>query len=277
MRDKLNLIKTTTRRRIPIVLGIVFFSTLGFYILVDYAFPQFAVGAVVAWGISAIILVMYLDRKRSEILGLENQHREMRSLINLQPLLSDVFLPYSFWAMEPSSMLNVLSVIQYNNYRIIVECGAGVSTLLIGKVLKQMGEGHIYTIEDDKHWFNVMTTAIKQNRLNEYVTIFHAPLGPNTRANELWYDESVVQEVKDSISHIDVLLVDGPKSTSAFSRFPALPMFAPHIDSTSLIILDDTKRYYEKEVIKKWKEHFNLEIEKFDANLRGQTFIRLKD
>lgn len=266
---------TLTRNRSILVLALVFFSTLALYLLVYYFNPALAIGVTIAWATTALVGLMYLDRKRSEFLGLENQYRELRSFINLQPMLDDSFLPYSFWAMEPSNILNLLSTIQYQKYRTVVECGAGVSTLAIGKLLMQRGEGHVYSLEEDRHWYDVMCSVVAHGDLTDYVTILYAPVEQNTHSGELWYAAEAVQCILAQAGHIDVLLVDGPKSVAPLSRYPALPTFAPALDSASLIILDDSKRGNEKEVIRKWREVYDLEVEPQSATLRGQAYIRL--
>lgn len=88
----------------------------------------------------------------SQCWGWKNENRELRAFINLQPLFGKTFLPYGLWAMEADNLQNLLSTIQYNDYRTVVECGAGVSTLLIGSLLRQLGRGHIYSLEEDEKW-----------------------------------------------------------------------------------------------------------------------------
>ena len=267
---------TITRNRSILVLALVFFSTRALFLIVHLFNPALATGVTIAWATTVLIGVMYLDRKRTELLGLENQYRELRAFINLQPMLNNAFLPYSFWAMEPSNILNLLSTMQYQKYRTVVECGAGVSTLAIGKLLMQMGEGHVYSLEEDKHWYDVMCSAVAHDGLSDYVTIVHAPLEHNTTSGTLWYAAEATGRVLAQAGHIDVLLIDGPKSIAPLSRYPALPTFAPAIDSTSLIILDDSKRGNEKKVIKQWGEAFDIEVEQLTATLRGQAYIRLR-
>lgn len=267
---------TITRNRSILVLALVFFSTLAVYLVVYYFNPALATGVTVAWGITLLIGVMYLDRKRTELLGLENQYRELRAFINLQPMLNNTFLPYSFWAMEPSNILNLLATMQYQKYRTVVECGAGVSTLAIGKLLMQMGQGHVYSLEEDEHWYDVMCSAVAHEGLDDFVTILHAPLEHNAASGEQWYAAEATRRVLAQAGHVDVLLIDGPKSIAPLSRYPALPTFAPALDSASLIILDDSKRGNEKAVIKQWGETFDIEVEHLSATLRGQAYIRLR-
>lgn len=272
----MNVLNSGTRSRLILVLAAVFLSTLAVYTLAYALYEPLATGIVVAWAATIITMIIYLERKRAGVLGLENQYQELRSYINLQPMISDAFLPYSFWAMEPSSMLNLLSTIQYGGHRTIVECGSGVSTILIGKLLKQLGAGHLYSLEEDENWFKVMSGAIAHDELAEYVTLYFAPLEQNPESGELWYGLDSVGQIRERAAHIDLLLIDGPKSIGPLSRYPALPAFAPVLDAESLIVLDDSKRPFEQAVIKRWSQSFDIQTEKLSSSLRGQTYIRLR-
>lgn len=269
------MLKTRTQKRFIAILALTFISTLVVYGIAYLVFEPLATGVVVAWAASIIVLIIYLERKRAGILGLENQYSDLRSYINLQSMLGETFVPYSFWAMEPGSLLNLLATIQYYDYRKVVECGAGLSTILIGKLLKQLGGGHIYSLEDDERWHAVMSAAVSKENLAEYITLIYSPLEKNTESGELWYGRSAAQQILDSMEHIDLLIVDGPKSNAPLSRMPALPVFAAKLNSQSLIVLDDSKRENEQQVLKQWRERFNLDIEQKSDSLRGQVYIRI--
>jgi hypothetical protein len=55
------------------------------------------------------------------------------------------------------------------------------------------------------------------------------------------------------LKNIDFLVVDGPpRKLQEKSRFPALPMLFENLSKESIIILDDSNRDNEKEVIESW-------------------------
>lgn len=269
------MLRTRAQKRFIVILALTFISTLVVYGVAYLVFEPLATGVVVAWAASIIILFIYLERRRSGILGLEDQYSDLRSYINLQSVLGETFVPYSYWAMEPKSLLNLLATIQYQDRRTIVECGAGLSTVLIGKLLKQLGGGHIYSLEDDERWHAAMSAAVAKEGLAEYITLIYAPLEKNFESGELWYDRAAAQQILDSVDHIDLLVVDGPKSLTPLSRMPALPTFVSRLNDDSLIVLDDSKREGERQVLRKWKEQFNLDIEPRRDSLKGQAYIHI--
>ncbi|MFS8085706.1 MAG: class I SAM-dependent methyltransferase, partial [Acidobacteriota bacterium] len=167
--------------------------------------------------------------------------------------------------------------IQYNDYRTVVECGAGVSTLLIGNLLRQLGRGHIYSLEEDERWHTVMTSTIAHEGLADYVTILHAPLEANSDSGAPWYSLSVAQHILEQVGQLDLLLVDGPKSIATLSRYPALPFFVSALHQGSLIVLDDSKRKNELAVIARWGETLPIDVQQLSQSLRGQAHIRLRE
>jgi predicted O-methyltransferase YrrM len=177
--------------------------------------------------------------------------------------------------MEPDALLHLLSVAQAHRCRVIVECGSGVSTIAIGKLLRQSQTGHLYSLEENESWHATMSGILNSEGLSDYVTLLYAPLERYPEPVAPWYKLERASQILESARHIDLLLIDGPKSVTTFSRFPALPVFAPGLDEASLIVLDDSKRPNEMAVIKRWRETFNLIIEEPGPSLRGQAYIRL--
>lgn len=265
-----------TQKRLLATLALTFISTLGVYGLAYFIFEPMALGVVVAWATSLIVLFIFLERRRPGIFGLEDQHNNLLSYVNLQSMLGETFVPYSKWAMEPGSLLNLLAAIQYNDYRTVVECGAGLSTVMIGKLLKQLGRGHIFALEDDERWHAVMSAAVAKEDLEDYVTLLYAPLEKNPESGELWYSQAAAQRILDSVDIVDLLIVDGPKSIATLSRMPTLPTFASKLSHKSLVVLDDSKRESERQVLKHWQERFKLDIEPRRESLRGQAYIRIE-
>lgn len=271
-----SLLKSDWRGRMVLVLAAAFLSTLAIYALAYAVFEPMAAGVAVAWGVSILILFHYLTRKRSELLGLENRDGELRAFINLQSLSGEPFLPYTFWTMAPSNMLSLVSAIQYNGYRTIVECGAGVSTIMIANLLRQQGGGHLYSLEEDPNWHQVVSAALVRDDLADYVTLIHAPLERHNGSGELWYCSEATKTIAERVDHIDLLLVDGPKSVGALSRYPALPEFIQLLNADSLVILDDSNRKNEQAVISKWKHAYPLTVDELKTSIQGQAYIRLQ-
>ena len=76
--------------------------------------------------------------------------------------------------MRPSGLVAVLNDIVINNRSRIVECGSGISTFYIGRLLQERG-GHLYSVEHDAGWADLLQRALAQEDLSEYVTVATRP------------------------------------------------------------------------------------------------------
>ena len=56
-----------------------------------------------------------------------------------------------------------------------MECGGGISTIYIAKILKTRG-GHLYTIEHDQNWLRELQQQLEKQDLACCVSLIAAPL-----------------------------------------------------------------------------------------------------
>lgn len=197
--------------------------------------------------------------------NLANKIHDIYSLQILAPLVSN-YLPWSDSAMRPSALVAVLNEIQVNTRRDIVECGGGVSTLLIARLLKQLGRGHLYMIDHDDEWQKQLIAILENEKLVQYVTLIYAPLAETNLAmnNCQWYDTIKIKEILGS-KKIDLLIVDGPpayKLEFQYARYPAVPYFKNILADDYSIVLDDINRYGEKKILKLWEEDLGITFER---------------
>src|SRR3954471_15653391 len=87
--------------------------------------------------------------------------RDRKDMLAMQALapLSCNYLPWSQASMRPSGLIAVLNDIVINNRTSIVECGGGVSTFYIARLLKRRG-GHIFSIENDDAWAKLLQKSL---------------------------------------------------------------------------------------------------------------------
>lgn len=80
-----------------------------------------------------------------------------------------------------------------------------------------------------------------------------APL-TNENTTTPWYS---LATLPSEVSDIDLLIVDGPpEATASYARYPALPVLASRMAHNGTIILDDTNRHDELEILARWKREF---------------------
>lgn len=187
---------------------------------------------------------------------------DIHALQQLQPLSTD----YAVWSsssMRPSGIVQILNEIIVNNRSIVVECGCGITTVYIAKILKQSG-GHLYSIEDNKEWMDIVLTMLKHNSLQDYVTFINAPLKKSNYSLMScdWYDEKIVREqLKDVM--LDLIIVDGPPAyipQNRLSRYPAIPVLMEHLADDFCVILDDIDRMGERTILALWEKELNIKF-----------------
>lgn len=181
--------------------------------------------------------------------------------------LSTSYLPWTQSAMRPSGLVAVLNEITINHRKYIVECGAGISTFYIARLLKEK-DGHLYTIEHDQVWCELLRQELSKENLSDQVSVIFAPLTSSDIAIDQedldWYDLSILEKKLSTIK-IDLLIVDGPPAyeiPKQFSRYPAVPFFSPYFAKNYTIILDDINRPGEQAIIEAWEKQLGIIFER---------------
>ncbi|MBC8184620.1 class I SAM-dependent methyltransferase [candidate division KSB1 bacterium] len=196
-----------------------------------------------------------------------NQH-DLLAMQYLAPL-STFYLPWNQSTMRPSGMVRVLNEIILNRRKNIVECGGGISTLYIARLIRQTNS-HLYTIEHNREWADLLTTMLENEGLKNYVTIIFAPLKSTELALNAcdWYDTLCIERALVGV-RIDLLLVDGPpayKDNLQYARYPAIPFFLQFLNDDYTIILDDIDRKNEQEIVEKWGNILDISFDRYFLN-----------
>jgi len=202
----------------------------------------------------------WIESVRSRLGDWRRGHSDIRAAIEL----SRLGLPFTPWprsALSPSALLTVINDIAINDRRTIVELGAGVSTIHLGKVIAGRG-GRLISAESDPAWASIVRNLVDRAGVGDAVRIVEAPLerNPFSLDDGLWYAKSpVLEAVADS--KIDVLLVDGPAAhgpRTHLARYPAVPILKEYLADRCSIFLDDISRSGEREVAERWSKLLDM-------------------
>lgn len=195
--------------------------------------------------------------------------RNGRALHHLQALLApDRYLPWTSAVVNPAALVPLLNDIQVNRRSVIVECGGGVSTILIGRLLEQLGrsDAHLYSIEHDAEWVRELNGLVRTFEIDDWVTIVEAPLVRTSHSHSvdaLWYSTETLNAV-EGFSDVDLLFVDGPPAhapSQQHARYPALPYFIDRLGTRFCVILDDISRRGEHEIVQAWADQYDMAFE----------------
>jgi predicted O-methyltransferase YrrM len=166
------------------------------------------------------------------------------------------------WSLTPAALELVLARIRPDCER-IVECGSGVSTIVMARLLAARGRGHVQALEHDPRWAAETRRRIEDEGLGDRAAVVDAPLRPHPLAEPgcEWYDERALER----LSHqIDLLLVDGPPAGAPGierARYPALPALASRLRPWATVILDDVERPGERWILDRWQRRAGVSFE----------------
>ena len=126
--------------------------------------------------------------------------------------------------------------------------------------------GHVYALEADPEFAEETRGYLRAHGADEYGAVVDAPLTDVTLPDGStvpWYDLARLPD----IGEIDILFVDGPIGTVADqARYPAFPLLADRLADGALIVVDDTNRRDEKQIVRRW----------LDEEYAGRRVTRLR-
>ena len=131
----------------------------------------------------------------------------------------------------------------------VLECGSGLSTILLGIAAERQGYD-VYSLEHDEAWHGRMLHALSELGL-ERVHLISAPLIKH--GGYAWYDAP-----GDFPPDFSLVLCDGPPGATMGGRYGLLPELRPSMAADCVILLDDASRDGEQEVLKRWTEEHHV-------------------
>lgn len=173
-------------------------------------------------------------------------------------------LPWSDWSLDRDALDLILAEIDAGRHQIL-ECGSGVSTIVIARQLAELGTGSVTALEHDAAWAAEIRSRLEAEQLTERARIVEAELTshPLAQAGCGWYDPMALDELP--VSGVELLLVDGPPAgvpSIERSRFPALPVLSGRLAADALVVLDDIDRAGERWVLDAWERETPFRFER---------------
>ena len=182
----------------------------------------------------------------------------------LAPLLvHGGYLPWTTGSMRPAGLVEVCNEIVHGDRTRILECGSGVSTVLLARLLHQRERGILTSLEHDPHWATLIQDHLRREHLDQIAHVIQAPL----QGDPPWY---LPDEMPDEI---DLLIVDGPpafKPGHGAARAPALARLDDTLVHDATVILDDIDRPGEQQTLATWETSTSW---RFQQNLAAGVAI----
>jgi hypothetical protein len=177
--------------------------------------------------------------------------------------------------MMPRAITYILNEIIVNNKSRVLELGMGISTLYITKLMAELSNVSLLSIDHDEAWIEACRHQIREKELTSTRhKIIHAPLTQiviDNTAELFYYDlERFLGEVA-SFSP-DLLIIDGPpawKPDISGARVPAHQFLAPLLSMNATVFIDDYTRAGESRLLESFlaTPEWNVEIRDPSANI----------
>lgn len=126
----------------------------------------------------------------------------------------------------------------------ILECGSGLSTLLLATVARQRGV-RIHSLEHNEEWRTRVLGALQAHGLSEYSTVHQTSLKNYGEFD--WY--AMPESLPNDIA---LVVCDGPPSSTLGGRYGALPVLRSHLAPVCNFLMDDANRPSEIEIMSRW-------------------------
>jgi predicted O-methyltransferase YrrM len=181
---------------------------------------------------------------------------DIHGLVRLGPYTQDLPLPIGGgWALTGDSAALLAREVLTRRPGTILELGSGVSTLILGQIVKKGGQGRVLSVDHDPGWASQTRRYVEFLGLDDVVTVVDAPLKALALGSQTfnWYD--IPQSELDKLGAIDLLLVDGPPQSQDISqaaRHPAFPVLQQRLSHNALVFVDDAHRSMESQMVRQW-------------------------
>ena len=135
----------------------------------------------------------------------------------------------------------------------ILECGSGLSTLLIGAVAQRRGLGY-WALEHATVWETKVKRYLDRYNIRSVVVCG----GPLTNYGDyLWYSPPL-ESMPGSFA---LVVCDGPPGDTPGGRFGLAPIMRERLKPGCVIVLDDASREQELAIARRWEAEIGASFE----------------
>jgi predicted O-methyltransferase YrrM len=169
------------------------------------------------------------------------------------------------WSAEERYLAEVVRASEQTKSSIL-ECGSGLTTLLMAAVAARSGV-QIHALENNPGWHARVAGAIREFGLTN-VTVHLAPLRDFGEFD--WYDAPLGSLPND----FGLVVCDGPPAGGRGGRRGTLPIMHEKLVPGCLIMLDDANRPAERELLEQWVRDYGA-MPELRPSSRGFARVRL--
>lgn len=135
----------------------------------------------------------------------------------------------------------------------ILECGSGLSTILVGAIAKRRSQSH-WALEHTPKWAMKVQKYLDRYKLDS-VILCTKPL--KDYGDFCWYD-APLESMPDGFF---LVICDGPPGTIKGGRYGLVPFMKERLKPGCVILLDDAGREQELAIAKRWEAELGASFE----------------
>jgi hypothetical protein len=182
--------------------------------------------------------------------------RELRLLMEG----TEQWMTPSAYSMSAESLACVTELVRKNGISKVLEFGSGISTIVLPKVLSS--DDYVYlSIEEDAAYAEQVCLSAASQPACGRVRIVTLPFEPGTHITR---GESTFTAVRfaglEAVTREafgengpELILIDGPSGKRKWGRFSALEGVLPCAKPGTVVLLDDSLRYREVQILDEWR------------------------
>jgi hypothetical protein len=198
-----------------------------------------------------------LFEEPAPILGRALSHPTLRELLEHDQL--------GAWSLDPRTIDLVWAHLHRHRPRTIIECGAGVSTLVIGKYFEACGgDRSSLSLEQDAPYKEQIEARLLTHGMQRWCRVIHAPLS----ADDFYQIDHAAVAAELGARKADLLLLDGPSGRPG-CRVWTLPVLAPFCRPGTRWFLDDAFRDGEMSVLRAWSRLRGVSVDGIYPVVKG--------
>ena len=192
--------------------------------------------------------------------GTKRSKRDLMDRVSLDP---GALPNLGSWKADTGFLHRIVDAVEELQPRVVVELGAGASTLVCAKAMQKNGQGKLFSFDQHADF----VTATGEWLAGEGVEA-HIRCAPLTASIEgwpgRWYELSNVPE------QIDLIIIDGPPwAVHPFVRGAAEVLFE-RLAPGGIILLDDAARPGERIVAHRWRSNWpDITFERAKGSSKG--------
>jgi hypothetical protein len=135
----------------------------------------------------------------------------------------------------------------------ILECGAGLSTVLVGIIATRCGRTH-WVLEHAEEWATKVQRCVNRYKLDS-VVLSLKPL--RDYGAFCWYDPPLAS-MPESFS---LVICDGPPGSTRGGRYGLVPVMRERLGPGCVVLVDDASRKEERAITRRWEAELGASLE----------------